>query len=355
MNQDWKQFLTEQKAQFDENDHIKTFGLPEIEHFMVKHGPIVTDLSNETLIKVSGEDAFSFLQGQFSNDLKEVNNSQAQLSSYCDPQGKVLALMTIFKVGESYYLSFDESLRDIILKRLTMFKMMSKVELEEVSELFIQIGYAGEFADLDLQRDFTVKIKETHQIQSIDSQDIQNVTVIKVPGPYHNYRLFGDLEPIKSVWKTLKSNGEAIGKLDWSLLNIVSGQPIINDKTTGKFIAQFINLDKLNAVNFKKGCYPGQEIIARMHYRGKATKRMLRMHSPVLQNFQTGDEIKLQDATERSYKFTIISAAPEIYEGTIALAISTVKALESVKGDLKNENGDLFTIEPMPYDLTEEE
>lgn len=354
MNADWKQYLSQAGAQFDKNNDITTFGLPEIEHFMVKHGPIVSDLSKQTLIKATGEEAFSFLQGQFSNDLKDVTESTAQLTAYCDPQGKVLALITVFKVTDAYYLSFDESLKETILKRLTMFKMMAKLELEEVSEQLLQIGYAGEFADLDLQRDFTLKTKEIYQVDTINSQDIKNVTVIKIPGPYHNYRLFGSIDAMKTIWKTLKSNGEAIGTLDWTLLNIVSGQPVINTQTSGQFIAQFINLDKIDAINFKKGCYPGQEIIARMHYRGKATKRMLRIHSPALQNFVAGDEIKLQDATDRNYKFTIISAAPEIYEGTIALAVTTLKALESVKGDLKNENGDMFTIEPMPYDLTEE-
>ncbi len=203
MNIDWKQFLNEQGAQFDENNDIKTFGLPEIEHFMVKHGPIVSDLSKQALIKASGEEVFSFLQGQFSNDLKEVTDAKAQLTAYCDPQGKVLALIIVFKIAESYFLSFDESLKETILKRLSMFKMMAKVELEEISEELIQIGYAGEFADLDLQRDFTLKTKDTYQVEVIDSQDIQNVTVIKVPGPYHNYRLFGNMDMMKSIWKPL--------------------------------------------------------------------------------------------------------------------------------------------------------
>jgi len=354
MNQAWKEFLIDKGAQFTADNKVTTFGLAEIEHFMVKHGPIVSDLSKQSLIRVTGEDSFNFLQGQFSNDLKDVTDTQAHLTAYCEPQGKVLALITVFKIADSFYLSFDESLREAILKRLTMFKMMAKVELEEVSEQLLQIGYAGDFADLDLQRDFTIKIKEMYQVGAIDSKTIQNVTVIKVPGPYRNYRLFGELEAMQQVWKILKSNGEAVGDLDWSLLDIVAGRPTINDKTSEKFIAQFINLDKLDAINFKKGCFPGQETIARMHYRGKATKRMLRMHSTIIQDLKSGDELRLKDATERSYKFTIISTAPEIYAGTIALAVSTVKALESVKGDLKNEHGHLFTIEPMPYDLTEE-
>ncbi len=354
MNTQWQQFLTNQGAKFDNKNNIETFGLPDIEHFMVKHGPIITDLSKQALIQVTGEDSFSFLQGQFSNDLKDVSNEKAQLTSYCSPQGKVLAIITIFKIDNSYLLSFDESLKETILKRLTMFKMMAKVELKEVSEELIQIGYAGEFADLDMQRDLSIKIKELHQSAKLNLEEIKDITIIKIPGPYHKYILFGEINQIQKVWQILKANGEAIGTINWTLLDIIAGQPTINQNTSDKFIAQFINLDKLDAINFKKGCYPGQEVIARMHYRGKATKRMLRIHTSIKLQLQANDEIKLQDENQRNYKFIVISSAPEIYEGTIFLAISTVKALESVTGDLKDQDGNIYSIEPMPYALNEE-
>jgi folate-binding protein YgfZ len=353
MNTSWQQFLTSQGAKFDEKNDIKTFGQPDLEHFMVKHGPIVSDLSKQALIKVTGEESFNFLQGQLSNDLKNITKNQAQLSAYCEPQGKVLALITVFKINGAFYLSFDETLKETILKRLTMFKMMAKVELEEVSKQLIQIGYAGEFADLDLQRDFTIKTKEIYQANTIESKEINDVTVIKVAGPYHNYRLFGSPSQMETVWQTLRSNGEAVGSADWSVLNIIAAQPTLNDKTSGQFIAQFINLDKIDAINFKKGCYPGQEIIARMHYRGKASKRMLRIYSKANIELKAGNEIKLQDEGNRNYKFIIINSAAEIYEGTVFLAVTTIKALENLTGDLKNEHGDIFSIEPMPYDLTE--
>ncbi len=354
MNTEWKSFLAEQGAQFNDENQIVTFGLPEIEHFLVKHGPIISDLSKQGLIKVNGEEAFDFLQGQFSNDLKEVNAQTAQLAAYCDPQGKVIALLTIFKIEEAYYLNFDESLKDIVFKRLSLFKMRAKVVLEEVSDSLLQIGYAGEFGDLDLQRDLSTKLKNIYQVEPIAEEVVKNVIAIKVPGPYHSYKLFGNLPEMKTVWQALKSNGEAIGEQDWSLLNIVSGQPTVNEATSGQFIAQFLNLDKLDAINFKKGCFPGQEVIARMHYRGKATKRMLRMHTEADTLLPAATELRLKDAANRNYKFSLIASAPDIYQGTVSLAIATVKSLETVKGDLTSEAGDIYTIEPLPYDLVED-
>lgn len=354
MNAEWKAFLTEKGAQFNDNNEVITYGHPELERYLVKNGPVIANLSHQALIKVSGEEALDFLQGQLSNELKDVSETKAQLSAYCDPQGKVLAVFTVFKQQEAFYLQFDGSLKDTILKRLTMFKLRSKVELEDVSDSMIHIGYAGDFADLDVQRLLSTKIKDIYEVDKLSFEEADQVIAIKVPGPYHRYSFFGPLEQMKTVWTTLKNNGEATGQQDWNLLNVVSGQPEINDATSGEFIAQFLNLDKLDAINFKKGCFPGQEVIARMHYRGKATKRMMRLHIEEAMTAQIGEEFFLLDQADKKYKFICISRAPDIYDGTVCLAISTVKALESVEGDLTTEQGARATIEPMPYDLADE-
>jgi len=354
MNADWKAFLTDKGAVFKDNDEITTFGQPDIERFMVKNGPVIASLAHQALIKVTGEEAFDFLQGQLTNDLKEVSDQQAQLSAYCEPQGKVLAIMTVFKQQDAFYLSFDGSLKQTILQRLTLFKMRSKVELEEVSEQMIQVGYAGEFADLDVQRLLSTKIKHTYEAEHIQEDDLSDIIAIKLPGPYHCYSFFGPVEQTKVLMDILKNNGEFTNTQDWNLLHIVSGQPQVNETTSNEFIAQFLNLDKLNAINFKKGCFPGQEVIARMFYRGKATKRMMRLHMEEVLPLQPGDTFKLTDEADKNYKFTTVSSAPDVYEGTVCLAIITIKPLESVQGQLKTENSAIATIEPLPYDLTDD-
>ncbi len=101
------------------------------------------------------------------------------------------------------------------------------------------------------------------------------------------------------------------------------------DAVTGnEFIAQFLNLDKLDAINFKKGCFPGQEVIARMHYRGKATKRMLRLHLGDADAPAPGQEFVLTDDADKKYKFTCILSAPDVFEGSVCLAVTTLKPLE---------------------------
>ena len=352
MNLAWQAFLIDQGAQFSESGAVDTFGHPEIERFLVKNGPVISSQAHQALLEVSGEEAFDFLQGQLSNDLNDVNNETGQLTSYCDPQGNVLTTFLVFKVDNRYFLSFDHSLKDIITKRLTMFVMRSKVKITDVSNELIHIGFAGEFADLDVQRLLGTKLKQEYQVGQLSSDEAQ-ATLIKVPGPYHRYEIFASVDSMKVIWQKLKNNADMTNNADWQLLDIVFGIPTLNTETTGQFVAQFLNLDKLQGINFKKGCFPGQEIIARIHYRGKVTKRMVRIHLSEALELSSGEEIRLSDDNNKNYKFTVIAANPDVLQGTLCLAVTTLKPLDSVTGTLKTETGQTASIEPVGYDLSE--
>jgi len=351
----WLDFLTEQKVQFDATGQIQTFGQPEIERFLIKNGPVLTSLTHQGLIKVSGTDAVSFLQGQLTTDVNKVTENHAQLSAYCDPKGQVLAIFLVFKYQENLYLSFNYSLKEAIFKRLSMFVMRSDVQLSDVSNQLIHIGFAGDFADLDIQRRLNTKIKDEYETALIQEKGMENVCAVKVPGPHHKYALFGPTEEMKKIWACLKSNAEVTNSYDWNLLNIAAGLPDITEQTSAQFLAQFLNLDKLNAIDFKKGCFPGQEMIARIHYRGKVTKRMFRIRTEALLALKPGKILFLIDHEDKKHKLTVITANPNIFEGTLCLAVGTLKSLESIEGDLFTESGDLAFIEPLPYSVTDNE
>jgi len=352
----WTEFLTEQGANFTEDNRITTFGHPEIERFLIKNGPVVTNLTHQALLKLSGSDTFDFLQGQLTSDVSEVNENKAQLSAYCDPQGNVLAVFLIFKKGDDFYLSFDDSLKDTIQKRLTMFFMRSDVKITDVSNEMIHIGFAGEFGDLDIQRRLSTKVKEVYESGSVEEEGMEDVFVVKVPGPYHKYDLFGPAEQIKQAWLKLRDNSDVTNTQDWNLLNIAAGVPEITANNTGQFIGQFINLDKLDAINFQKGCFPGQEIIARVHYRGKVTKRMFRVRIEDSLELASGDDLVLQDNNGKNHKLSVINSNPDIYStSTLCLAVGTLKSLEAVEGDLMTEGGKPAILEPLPYNITDED
>lgn len=352
---EWQDFLKEKGAQFTEDGKISTFGQPEIERYLIKHGPVVTDLSHQALLKISGSDAFDFLQGQLTSDLSKVNAHQAQLSSYCDPKGNVLAIFLVFKHEDHFFLSFDGSLKEPIQKRLSMFVLRSDVQIADASGELIHLGYGGEFGDLDIQRRLSTKVKNIYETGLIEAEGMEGVCVIKVPGPYHKYDLFGPSDKMQRVWEKLRDNCDATNSFDWNLLNIAAGIPEMTAANSGTLLAQFFNLDKLDAINFQKGCFPGQEIIARIHYRGKVAKRMLRIRLQETQELAPGDTLKLKDSQGKNHSFTVVNANPDVLSGTLCLAIGSLKPLESVEGNLATENGQEVLFEPLPYPITDED
>ncbi len=350
----WQNFLKEKyHAQFDSKSQITTFGQPELERFLVKHGPILTSLAHQSLIQVSGQEALAFLQGQLSTNIEHVNEARAQLSSYCDPKGQVLATLLVFQYKNDYYLSCHSSLKESLLKRLNMFILRSKVTLKDFSNQLIHIGFAGEFADLELQRSLNTKIKNDYEAQWIQQDDLNESYAIKVPGPYHRYSIFAPVKQAQKIWKILKNNAEPINTQDWNLLNITAGIPEITHQTSAQFLAQFLNLDKLNAIDFKKGCFPGQEMIARVHYRGKVTKRMFRIRCEENQTLTPGETLELTDSNQKCHKLTIILANPAIHEGTLCLAVGTLKNLSAMSDKLTTCSGKAAFIEPLPYPIIE--
>lgn len=355
LNPIWSEFLTINQAQFDESGKICSFGHPELERFLIKNGPVVTSLTHQALIKVSGSEAQTFLQAQLTSDINLITDKQAQFSAYCDPKGQVLVNFLVFKYFEDYYLSFDGSLREAILKRLSMFVLRSDVKLTEVSNELIHIGFAGEFGDLDVQRRLNTKVKAVFESGMVELEGVENVIAIKVPGPYHKYSLFGPAEEMTQVWKKIRDNSDVTNNYDWNLLNIAAGVPEVTAKTSALHTAQFFNLDKFDAINFKKGCFPGQEIIARIHYRGKVTKRMLRIHINEILSLQPGDTLALKDEADKTYKLSVVNANPDVFNGTLCLAIATLKSLESAEGGLTTESGKEAVIEPLPYAITDED
>ena len=196
---------------------------------------MITQLKNRALLQLTGKDVQPFLQGQFSNDINALEEGVVQINAYCQHQGKIIALIWVMKKAEDFYLSLPSDLADVVVKRLSMFKMMSDVTITEVTDGIIQLGVIDE--------DFDDKFKLNDQ-QSIALVD--NVNGINF------------------------SNSEI-----WKQACIESGLPEVYLNTSEQFVPQLLNLDIDEVgVSFTKGCYPGQEVVARLHYLGKSKRRL---------------------------------------------------------------------------------
>ena len=209
------------------------------------------NLKNRALLRVSGADAETFLQGQLSNDISKLDALSVQLNAYCQHQGKILALFWVTKNEDSFFLSFPSDLLEVIKSRLQMFVIMSDVVIEDVTEEHIQVGSIG----------------ETHQKALAINEKLSLIITNK-----QDISLF-NMEPVEH----------------WSMACIDSSLPEIFSITSEKLVPQMLNLDIDEfGVNFSKGCYPGQEVVARLHYLGSAKRRLFA--------FESDSELNISDS-----------------------------------------------------------
>ena len=268
MNNEWEKFLLSLNAKI-ENNCVKSFGLSIDEEQTAYSNTVLADLSHYALIEASGDDVIEFLQGQLTNDIKLVTENSGQLSAYCNPKGRILANFRIFKRHKHYFLRLRSDIVDATLKRLRMFVMRSKVELIDRSDELSRIGIAGVNASKNLSTMF-----KNLPANADDSSTENEITIIKLPGTLPRYEAHGPVEKIKELWETLQENAILIGENSWNLLTIRAGIPEIVSETVEAFVPQMVNLQAINSLSFTKGCYPGQEVVARMHYLGKLKRRL---------------------------------------------------------------------------------
>lgn len=257
----WQEFLTSQGAQFNPSGEA-LFASPEAP----APGQLF-DLSGNGLIAVSGADALTFLQGQFTNDIKQLAEA-AQFTGYCTAKGRLLALFYAFSINETIYLQCPRPLIPDLVKRLRMFVLRSKVVVEDVSEQFVLLGLASADSAAHLQN------LPLHPHQA---NETAFGTAIRLPDSNGKQRaqLVVNADQAEQAWKTLSATFTPADSSQWEALEIQAGIPQVFKATQEQFVPQMVNLDALNGINFKKGCYTGQEIVARTHYLGKVKRRTL--------------------------------------------------------------------------------
>jgi len=239
---------------------------------------------NTTCIQVSGEDSQKFLQGQFSNDITEVTDSVYQYSSYSTNQGKVIAIFRILKNNQGYLLLINKDVAKYFVERLSMYILMSKVIIEEQKDCKIY-GVLGESANNILLNN---TLKENEYIKGSDNIILNNK---------NKYM------PAATIIKIKSNNSESDELLqseinvDYNVNELIDNLlllPRITMATKETYIPQVLNLEDLNGINYKKGCYTGQEIVARTHYLGKIKKKIFLLEHNE-KDIDTGDKIHDDD------------------------------------------------------------
>ena len=212
----------------------------------------ITNLNNHAILQVSGKDAQQFLQGQLTCDVKKIDETTSTLGAHCNPKGQVLSFFRLFYRDEDYYLLMPSNIIEQALRALKKYALFSKVTLT-----ILQINCYGVLVP-----------KEKITLPKMDNEIVNTdtITSIRVPGKTPRYYMIDFAE-------TLNINSAT--PEHWHQLDLEAGIPRLYPHTIGEFLPHYLNLPALGAVSFKKGCYTGQEIIARMQHRGKLKQHMV--------------------------------------------------------------------------------
>ncbi len=237
-------------------------------------------LKHLAIIEIAGNDAQSFLQRQLTSDVSEVTHERAQFSAYLNPKGRVIANFILMMRYQKYYLVITKELAEILTRRLKLYRLRAKVAIDIRPDLVFCscIGASG-MVDSSLP-------KSVWETELIDES-----TVLRWPGVDRRH---GILTALGQVQGAATSENLCPAEMWWAQ-DIAAGIPWVVPDTSETMVAQAINLDLLDAINWTKGCYPGQEIVARLHYRGGINRRMFQAYCNARAAPKPGDVITCPD------------------------------------------------------------
>ncbi len=342
MNQDWQNFLAQQGAQLQEGV-VGHFGDAQAELLAARDGSVVCDLGQFGTLKVAGEDAQGFLQNLLSSDVKLITPKQAQPSSFNSPKGRMMATFLVWQNGADYYLQVPLSLAAAMQKRLSMFVLRSKVKVTDVSKEMVSLGVSGSAAAGLIQKNFGSAPEGDWAAHQHEGS-----SVIRVGA--QRFQISTSVAQAPALWAALAAAARPAGAACWDWLNIRAGIPVITPATQEQFVLQMTNFDVLGGVSFKKGCYPGQEIVARTQYLGKLKRRMYLAHVDSASAPKAGDEVFSAEMAGQPSGM-VINATPAAGGGFDLLAVLQISSRETQSVHLQSLEGAALNFLPLPYSL----
>jgi len=348
MNNDWKNYLLQNGAEQDAE------GLFIFDNTYSDTGPtessdIICDLSHFSTVVVAGADATEVIQGQFTNDVNKIDEDHSQISAFCNNKGRMLANFRLFKNQQNYFLSVRSDIVESSIEHLQKYVLRAEVAIQDISEQLVHIGISGDNTET-LLSPFIDNLST--DIDSVSYND--NYIAIRIAGKTPRYEIFCSQEHARALWENLSEKTGVANSTYWDYLNIKNGLPFIDSKTRGEFVPQMVNMELINGISFEKGCYTGQEIVARTHYLGKQKRRTYRIKIISDTKPKAGEQLATDTSTENQYTGTLTTVYQTAEKEYEALAVIQIKSAESEKLKLKD-NGAVITILELPYPLEAKE
>jgi len=344
MKSAWKTFLIEQGAEF-EGAHLVSFGNPNRERRIAPQGAILSNLSDRGLLEVSGEDAVSFLQNQLTNDITKIDDNCHQLTAWCNPKGRVIANFRAFKRGQNIYLILSKDLVETVMTKLSRYIMMSKVTLSDATDSLVHFGYAGEHAERDLGL-----ILDNVPMAANETLTKGTLSILRLPGDTPRFEVFGDMAEATELWSQCNVRAAPVSSQAWDFMNIRAGRPVVTEASSEAWIPQMLNMTHIDGVDFQKGCYPGQEVVARLKYLGKSKRRMFLAEIQTDQVPAPNTPIVNADGVEVG---KVLNAAINPDDLAECLAVLKIADTQSALF-LSSADGAALVLRELPYDTDDE-
>lgn len=295
------------------------------------------------VLGVRGAEASSFLQGQITQDIQRIRPTRSHLAAHCTPKGRMLALFRIVHHDTGYRLLLPREQLPALHQRLRMFVLRARVDLSDDSDNCLCVGLGGPDAEALLARLYLLP------------GDVDQVTVnaglrlLRLAGVSPRFLLLGEPERVATVMAELTPAFTPVGTDAWRLLDILAGIPSVYPQTADQFVPQMANLDSLGGISFQKGCYTGQEIVARSHYLGKLKRRMFRLH--LASGHARPGMAVMSEADPDQPAGTVVDAAPHPAGGEALLAVLRLEMAQT-RLRLKDADGPPLHPANLPYALS---
>ena len=293
----------------------------------------IAPISQLGVIRVQGDDAASFLHGQLTNDFALLDLQHARLAAFCSAKGRMQASFIGFKRSSDEILLICS--RDLLaqtLKRLSMFVLRAKAKLTDASNDFVLLGLLGNAVPHAGAAAWTLHTE----------------------GDAHIVHLYPAAGQARALWVapagTAAPQGNALTADQWLWSEVASGIATVSQPVFEQFVPQMLNYESVGGVNFKKGCYPGQEVVARSQFRGTLKRRAYIVHAP--EELRAGQEVFAESDAEQATG-TVVQAAPAPqggWDAIISMQISSAnEALHAGSA-----TGTPLNLLPLPYTLLED-
>ena len=304
---------------------------------------VICELAHLGLIRFSGAEAQTFLHNQLSCDVAALAPGKSTYGSYCTPKGRVLATFLLWRSGEDFFMQLPSPLREPTQKQLSKYILRSKVRAADASAEWTLLGVSGKDAAALVQRAVGDVPRGVHDV--INTQDAM---VIRLPGDRYEI-VAANKSP--GIIESLSNGAEKADPDYWDWLDIRAGVPMVLPATQEAFVPQMVNLDLIGGVSLTKGCYPGQEIVSRMHFRGTLKQRMYLANISGSDRPQPGENLYSSDFGSQSCG-RIVNAARSPEGGYDVLAVIQIASAEHGDVHRKSTDGPALKLLPLPYSVT---